>query len=77
VGSAAIHEVKIGVLEGSVYQTILERDFPDVEIKLYSSLAAPMHAVRNDEIFGGAHGGLHIAFFMRQHPSTAIYSRLL
>jgi polar amino acid transport system substrate-binding protein len=72
-GFAAIDALEIGVLEGSVYQTVLERDFPDVQIKPYPGLTELMQAVRDDQIFGGVHGGLQIAYFMRQHSSTAIY----
>lgn len=73
VGTAKVDSLAFGVLEGSVYQTLLERDFPRVEIRPYGSLPELMEAVRNDAIFGGVHGGLQIAFYMRQQPSTAIH----
>jgi ABC-type amino acid transport substrate-binding protein len=72
-GRAAADALQIGVVEGSVYETILDRDFPALEMKPFPDLPTLMQAVRNDEILGGVHGGLQIAFFMRRHPSTAIH----
>lgn len=71
--TAAVDSVQFGVLEGSVYETMLERDFPKIRIKRYSHLEELMQAVRNGETFAGVHGGLQLAFYMRQHSSTAIH----
>ncbi len=71
--SAAIDAVEIGVLDGSVYRTMLERDFPRVRIEPFPSLEEMMDSVREGRIFGGVHGGLQLAFYMRERPSTAIH----
>jgi ABC-type amino acid transport substrate-binding protein len=71
--TAAVDAVVFGVLEGSIYETVLERDLPEVEITRYPDLNTLMQAVKDDRIFGGVHGELQIAFYMREHPSTAIH----
>jgi polar amino acid transport system substrate-binding protein len=70
---AGIDSLRFGVVEGSIYQSLLERDFADFQIETYASLPELMQAVRNNEIFGGVNGGLQIAYYMRRHPSTAIH----
>lgn len=72
-GSAAVSALEIGVLEGSIYQSILEEDFADLRVKYFPSLPELMRAVREDRLFAGVHGGLQIDYFMHRHPSTAIY----
>lgn len=69
----AVSALKIGVLEGSVYQTILERDFSQYQLQPFDSLPEMMTAVRKGEIFAGVHGELQINHYMHQHPATAIY----
>jgi polar amino acid transport system substrate-binding protein len=73
VNGAAGSSLIIGVIEGSVYQTMMERDFSQIQVQHYANLMELMQAVREDKIFGGAHGDLQIAFFMCQYPSTAIH----
>jgi len=72
-GTVAVSRLEIGVLEGSVYQTILERDYSRYRLKPYRSLAEMMTAVREGRIFAGVHGELQINYYMHLFPSTAIY----
>jgi polar amino acid transport system substrate-binding protein len=71
--SAAKDVIQIGVLDGSIYEGVLERDLPGYHIKQFGSLPELMQAVREGRIFAGFHGGLQIDFYMRQNPSTAIH----
>jgi ABC-type amino acid transport substrate-binding protein len=66
-------DLEVGVVRGSVYQTILERDFPRSKLRTFDSLGEMMAAVRAGETFAGMHGGLQIDYFMRSNPATAIY----
>lgn len=63
----------VGVLEGSIYAALLERDMPQLTIQKYDSLPEIMAAVKAGEIFAGLHGELQIAYYMRLHPETAIH----
>ncbi|WP_446010408.1 substrate-binding periplasmic protein [Candidatus Electrothrix sp.] len=65
--------VTFGVLQGSVYQAALQREFPRLQIQLYQTLPEIMQAVRTGKILAGLHGQLQLEFFMRMHPETAIY----
>lgn len=71
--TANVSTLEIGVLEGSVYQTILERDYSRYRSKTYRSLAEMMTAVREGRIFAGVHGELQVSYYMHLYPSTAIY----
>jgi ABC-type amino acid transport substrate-binding protein len=72
-GLPVASELEVGVVEGSVYKTILARDFPRVRLRNFDSLAEMMEAVRGGDIFAGMHGGLQIDYLMRSNPATAIY----
>jgi ABC-type amino acid transport substrate-binding protein len=75
-GTGAVDALELGVVKGSTYQTILERDFSRFRVKPYPGLPELMEAVRNNAIFGGVHGSLQIKFYMHEHPSTAIHVAL-
>jgi ABC-type amino acid transport substrate-binding protein len=66
-------ELEIGVVRGSVYQTIHERDFPKSRLRTFDSLGEMMAAVRAGTTFAGMHGGLQIDYYLRSNPATAIY----
>lgn len=63
----------VGVEAGSVYQTILKRDLPRVQVKAFSELDDIVNAVKEGDIFAGIHGSLQTHYFIRSHPATAIY----
>lgn len=63
----------VGVLEGSIYAGILERDMPRLSMKTYGSLPDLVTAVKEGEIFAGLHGSLQIQYYMHHNPETAIY----
>lgn len=63
----------VGVLEGSVYAGLLERDMPQLSIKTFSSLPEIVTAVKAGKIFAGLHGEIQIEYYMRRNPETAIY----
>jgi ABC-type amino acid transport substrate-binding protein len=69
-------ELEMGVVAGSVYETNMERDFPDSLLRRFESLAGMMAAVRSGETFAAMHGGLQIDYFLRRNPATAIYVAL-
>jgi ABC-type amino acid transport substrate-binding protein len=66
-------ELEVGVVRGSVYQTIHERDFPKSRLRTFDSLDAMIAAVRAGKTFAGMHGGLQIDYYLRSNPATAIY----
>jgi ABC-type amino acid transport substrate-binding protein len=66
-------DMQVGLVGGSVYETILERDFERSLVRKFNDLNDMMAAVRRGEIFGGLHGSLEVNYYMRQNPSTAIY----
>jgi ABC-type amino acid transport substrate-binding protein len=65
-------ELEVGVVRGSVYKTIHERDFPKSLLRTFDRLGEVMAAVRTGKTFAGMHGGLQIEYFMRSSPATAI-----
>ena len=69
----AAETIEIGVLEGTVYETTLKEDLPQLRPRLYQGLPEMMSAVRAGKIFAGLHGQVQIEFFMSEHPDTAIY----
>ena len=69
-------ELQVGVVEGSVYATNLERDFPRSRLRRFDSLDEMMAAVRSGETFAALHGGLQIDYYLRRNPATAIYVAL-
>jgi ABC-type amino acid transport substrate-binding protein len=71
--SEAAPVLVVGVLEGSIYAALLERDMPQLTIRKYNSLPEIMIAVKEGEIFAGLHGELRIEYYMRLHPETAIH----
>jgi ABC-type amino acid transport substrate-binding protein len=66
-------ELEVGVVRGSVYQTIQERDFPRSRLRTFEGLGEMMAAVRSGKTFAGMHGGLQIDYYLRRNPATAIY----
>jgi ABC-type amino acid transport substrate-binding protein len=66
-------DLHIGVVRGTVYETIFERDFPRARMRRFGNLDEMMAAVRKGEIFAAMHGGLQVDYAMRSNPSTAIY----
>jgi polar amino acid transport system substrate-binding protein len=73
LGTDAVAEVQIGVVEGSVFGPILQRDYPQIAVRPFSELAELVNAVKEGRVFAGFHGELQINYYMRRHPETAIY----
>jgi polar amino acid transport system substrate-binding protein len=69
----AAETLVVGVLEGSIYAGLLERDMPELAVQEYGSLPEIMTAVKEGRIFAGLHGELQIEYYMRLHPETAIH----
>ena len=65
--------LEVGVIEGSVYETNLKRDFPGSPLRRFKRLDEMMTALRNGEIFAVMNGGLQLDYYMRRNPATAIY----
>jgi polar amino acid transport system substrate-binding protein len=72
-GSGAIPDLQIGVVKGSIYGPLLQRDYPQLAVQPYASLAELVKAVKEGRILAGFHGELQINYYMQQHPETAIY----
>jgi ABC-type amino acid transport substrate-binding protein len=72
-GSGALPDLQIGVVKGTIYGPLLQRDYPQLAVQSYTSLAELVKAVREGSIFAGFHGELQINYYMRQLPETAIY----
>jgi len=69
----ALANLQIGVVEGSIYGPILQRDYPQLTVKSFSRLADLVNAVKEGQVSAGFHGELRINYYMRRHPETAIY----
>jgi polar amino acid transport system substrate-binding protein len=69
----AVADVQIGVVKGSIYGPILQRDYPQLTVRPFPGLAELVSAVKEGRVFAGFHGELQINYYMRQHPETAIY----
>jgi ABC-type amino acid transport substrate-binding protein len=70
---AVASDLELGIVGGSVYQTIIERDSPGVRLRIFDTLADLMAAVRAGRVFSGMHGGLQVDYYRRRNPATAIY----
>lgn len=66
-------QLQVGVIAGSVFETNLERDFPQSPLRRFDDLEEMMTAVRDGDIFAALNGGLQVDYYMRRHPATAIY----
>jgi polar amino acid transport system substrate-binding protein len=69
----AVAGLQIGVVEGSIYGPILQRDYPQLTVRSFPRLAELVNAVKEGRIAAGFHGELRINYYMRRHPETAIY----
>jgi polar amino acid transport system substrate-binding protein len=73
VGTDAVADVQIGVVKGSIYGPMLQRDYPQFAVRSFPGLAELVNAVKEGRVFAGFHGELQLNYYMRRHPETAIY----
>jgi polar amino acid transport system substrate-binding protein len=73
LGTDAVADLQIGVVEGSIYGPLLQRDYPQLTVRSFPGLAELVNAVKEGRVAAGFHGELRINYYMRRHPETAIY----
>jgi ABC-type amino acid transport substrate-binding protein len=71
--TGAVADMRIGVVEGSIFGPLLRRDYPEVTVQPFPGLAELVNAVKEGRVFAGFHGGLQLDYYMHRHPETAIY----
>jgi ABC-type amino acid transport substrate-binding protein len=73
VATRAVVDMRVGVVEGSIYGPLLRRDYPQLTVHPFPGLAELVEAVKEGRVYAGFHGGLQLDYYMHRHPETAIY----